>query len=87
MPAKQTPMCNSTLGFAVTRVFRPDVYRAALLGTGEPLPAASSKVEGSIEKLVAVGTQQGNITLERNRFFDGTIFDPADIPGYLARLP
>ena len=69
------------------RVFRPDVYRGALLGTGEPLPAASSKVEGSIEKLVAVGTQQGNITLERNRFFDGAVFDPADIPGYLARLP
>jgi two-component system, oxyanion-binding sensor len=68
-------------------VFRPDVYRAALLGTGEPLPGASSKVEGSIDKLVAVGTQQGAITLESNRFFDGAVFDPADIPGYLARLP
>jgi NitT/TauT family transport system ATP-binding protein len=29
-------------------VFRPDVYRAALAGTDEPLPGASSKVEGSL---------------------------------------
>jgi len=69
------------------RVFRPDVYRSALMGTGEPLPGASSKVEGSLDATTAVSMQQGNMTLERNRFFDGVIFDPADIPGYLAKLP
>jgi two-component system, oxyanion-binding sensor len=69
------------------RVFRPDVYRAALIGTGEPLPGASSKVEGSLTGLTAVGTQQGTMTLESNRFFDGLAFDPHDMPGYLARLP
>lgn len=68
------------------RVFRPDVYRQALMGTGEPLPGASSKVEGSIATAVAVGTQQGTMTLEPNRFFDGKAFDPADVPGYLAGL-
>ncbi|HET9629604.1 MAG TPA: nitrate transporter, partial [Novosphingobium sp.] len=60
---------------------------AALLGTGEPLPGASSKVEGSLTGLTTVGTQQGTITLESNRFFDGTVFDPHDMPGYLASLP
>ncbi|KAJ8138392.1 hypothetical protein OY671_008395, partial [Metschnikowia pulcherrima] len=30
------------------RVFRPDVYRSALVGSAEPLPGASSKVEGSL---------------------------------------
>jgi NitT/TauT family transport system ATP-binding protein len=69
------------------RVFRPDVYRSALIGTGEPLPGASSKVEGSLVGTTAVGTQQGKITLENNRFFDGMVFDPADLKGYLARLP
>jgi two-component system, oxyanion-binding sensor len=69
------------------RVFRPDVYRSALLGTGEPLPGASSKVEGSLGGTTAVGTQQGTMTLESNRFFDGRVFDPADLPGYLAGLP
>jgi two-component system, oxyanion-binding sensor len=69
------------------RVFRPDVYRSALLGSGEPLPGASSKVEGSLAGTTAVGTQQGTMTLESNRFFDGCTFDPADLPGYLAGLP
>lgn len=68
-------------------VFRPDVYRSALLGLPEPLPGASSKVEGSLIGVTSVGTQQGAMTLERNSFFDGMSFDPHDIEGYLARLP
>lgn len=67
------------------RVFRPDVYRSALIGTGAPLPGASSKVEGSLRVPMAVSTQQGNITLQNNEFFDGRIFDPADMPGYIAQ--
>ena len=68
------------------RVFRPDVYRSALVGTGEPLPGASSKVEGSLSQKTSVGTQQGTMTLESNRFFDERVFDPADLAGYLAAL-
>jgi len=67
------------------RVFRPDLYRSALLGTAEPLPGASSKVEGSLKGLTTVGTQQGAMTLESNSFFDGRTFDPHDMEGYLAR--
>jgi NitT/TauT family transport system ATP-binding protein len=67
------------------RVFRPDVYRSALIGTGEPLPGASSKVEGSLGAPTAVGTQQGIMTLTDNRFFDGQVFDPQDLAGYIAR--
>lgn len=67
------------------RVFRPDVYRSALKGLDEPLPGASSKVEGSLGQTTVVGTQQGSITLENNVFFDGRIFDPLDMAGYLAR--
>jgi len=69
------------------RVFRPDIYRSALIGTGEPLPGASSKVEGSLGMPTAVGTQKGRITLTNNRFFDGQVFDPADMAGYLTRQP
>ena len=68
-------------------VFRPDVYRNALGGTAEPLPGASSKVEGSLGRTTVVGTQQGAMTLESNRFFDGKVFDPVDLKGYLASLP
>lgn len=67
-------------------VFRPDVYREALSGTDEPLPGASSKIEGSLAERTAVGTQQGAIVLEPNRFFDGRIFDPLDIEGYVNAL-
>lgn len=67
-------------------VFRPDVYRSALKSTGDDLPAANSKVEGSVTQLTQVGAHQGSITLSENRFFDGRTFDPLDIPGYLAAL-
>lgn len=68
------------------RVFRPDVYRSALAGTGDLLPGASSKVEGSLGQTTAVSAQQGTMVLEQNSFFDGRSFDPDDLPGYLASL-
>jgi NitT/TauT family transport system ATP-binding protein len=67
-------------------VFRPDVYRSALMGTGEPLPGASSKVEGSLSQKTSVTTQQGTMTLESNRFFDGRVFDPTHLAEYIANL-
>lgn len=65
-------------------VFRPDVYREALSGTAEPLPGASSKIEGSLAERTVVGTQQGAIVLEPNRFFDGKIFDPLKMESYVS---
>ena len=72
---------------AAAGVFRPDIYRRALEGTGEPLPGASAKVEGSLSRTTAVGAQQGSMVLEPNRFFDGRTFDPDRLPEYLATLP
>ncbi|MBV1688594.1 ABC transporter substrate-binding protein [Novosphingobium sp. G106] len=68
------------------RVFRPDIYRSALIGTGEPLPGASSKVEGSLNQKTSVSTQQGTMTLESNGFFDGRVFDPTHLADYIADL-
>ncbi|UUL81416.1 CmpA/NrtA family ABC transporter substrate-binding protein [Sphingomonas qomolangmaensis] len=69
-------------------VFRPDVYRAALAGSGAPLPGASSKIEGAIGGTgVAAGSTQGRLILGRDPFFDHRAFDPDDIPGYLKALP
>ena len=36
---------------------------------------------------LAVGTQQGGMTLTSDRFFDDGVFDPSDMAGYLAKLP
>jgi NitT/TauT family transport system ATP-binding protein len=67
-------------------VFRPDVYRRALAGTGAPLPGASAKVEGAIAAETGVGSTQGRLMLGSDRFFDGRSFDPDDIEGYLRSL-
>lgn len=69
-----------------TNVFRPDIYRAALAGSGAPLPGASSKLEGGIDAPLGAGSVQGRLLLGSDRFFDGRAFDPDDIKGYLADL-
>lgn len=68
-------------------VFRPDLYRAALAGSGAPLPNASSKLEGALHEPIGAGSSQGRLVLGSDRFFDGRAFDPDDIAGYLAGLP
>ena len=68
-------------------VFRPDLYRAALAGSGAPLPGASSKLEGALVEPIGAGSTQGRLVLGSDPFFDGRAFDPDDIPGYLAGLP
>lgn len=72
---------------AASNVFRPDVYRAALAGSGAPLPGASSKLEGGLDEPIGAGSTQGRLTLGSDRFFDGRAFDPDDIENYLADLP
>jgi NitT/TauT family transport system ATP-binding protein len=69
------------------RVFRPDIYRAALAGSGAPLPGASSKIEGAIGGTTGVGSTQGRLVLGADRFFDDRAFDPDHIEDYLAGLP
>jgi len=68
-------------------VFRPDVYRAALAGSGATLPGASSKLEGAVSESLGVGAAQGRLILGSDTFFDRRAFDPEDIPGYLAASP
>jgi NitT/TauT family transport system ATP-binding protein len=72
---------------AASDVFRPDLYRAALAGTGAPLPGASSKLEGGLAEPTGAGSVQGRLVLGADRFFDHRSFDPEDIAGYLANLP
>ena len=71
---------------AAARVFRPNVYRTALQGTGDDLPGASSKVEGSLAGPTPVTAQQGDMVLSQNTFFDGQVFDPDNLQAYLESL-
>jgi ABC-type nitrate/sulfonate/bicarbonate transport system substrate-binding protein len=72
---------------AANNTFRPDIYRAALAGSGAPLPGASSKLEGGLAEPIGAGSTQGRLTLGADRFFDGRAFDPDDIESYLSELP
>ncbi|MEL6608162.1 MAG: ABC transporter substrate-binding protein [Pseudomonadota bacterium] len=58
-------------------VYRPDLYRAAMAGTGSDLPGASAKLEGSLREDTPVASAAGHVILTPNSFFDGRIFDPS----------
>lgn len=62
---------------AARKTFRSDLYRRHLASAGAALPRASEKAEGLMERAEAVPAVNGRLILERNRFFDGEIFDPA----------
>ena len=62
--------------------YRPDIYRGALKALDVAMPAASSKVEGALKIETPVGSS-GALTLGPDGFFDGGLFDPDDVDGYI----
>ena len=66
--------------------YRPDIYRAALKPLNIPIPSANAKVEGSLPVEMPVGATNGQLTLGPDGFFDGRIFDPDKIGGYIDQL-
>ncbi len=62
---------------AAKAIYRTDIYREHLRGVGADLPSASEKVEGSLDHPTAVASESGRVILEPDRFFDGSVFDPA----------
>ena len=67
--------------------YRPDIYRAALGAIGAKLPGASSKVEGALTETQPMPALNGPLAMGPDGFFDGRIFDPAQIRAYLDALP
>jgi NitT/TauT family transport system ATP-binding protein len=63
--------------------FRPDIYRRALAPLNAPVPAANLKVEGALSGPLHVGASGSGLIIGPDGFFDGRIFDPDDIEGYL----
>ena len=67
----------------VARVYRPDLYRAAIGPLGGAVPAANSKVEGALKTPTYVGSSDGSLLLGPDGFFDDRIFDPEQIEAYV----
>ncbi len=69
------------------QVYRPDLYRAALAGTDADWPSTDVKAEGGLAQPTPVESRSGNLLLGPDTFFDDVRFDPADLEGYLRRMP
>ena len=69
------------------RSYRPDLYREALAPLGLDLPDTDTKVEG-LPRPGGHGDRAGNRgpAAASTGFFDGRIFDPGDVAGYVARF-
>ncbi|MCU9847505.1 ABC transporter substrate-binding protein [Defluviimonas sp. WL0024] len=76
--ARRIGMPEAAAMAAARAVFRSDLYRRAMAGTGAALPTASAKVEGAIAVDLAVASEAGRLILRPDRFFDGSVFDPGD---------
>lgn len=64
--------------------FRPDLYRAALAPLGAPIPVADYKTDGARAVPGDIPAQNGALTMGPDLFFDGKVYDPGDLDGYIA---
>lgn len=69
---------------AVAATYRPDLYRIALAPLHIEVPVEDTKIEGM--RATASGGSIGSLTLPPDGFFDGKMFDPSDLGGYLESL-
>ena len=60
--------------------FRPDLYRAALKPLGVPVPPTDSKADGAHPG----PWETGGIAMGPDLFFDGHLYDPAQLDDYIA---
>lgn len=62
------------------RVYRPDLYRAALAPLGESTPLDDWKTEGRHRSAWSLDATPSRIDMPADAFCDGSVFDPADVP-------
>ena len=62
------------------RVYRPDLYRAALAMSGELMPAMDWKPEGAHAEPWEIESTPGHILLPPDLFCDRRVFDPDSVP-------
>lgn len=79
----QVPHSAENAGIA-RETYRPDLYRSALKPLGVALPVANAKVEGALRSATPVGSAGASLTLGPDGFFDGGLFDPDQLDGYIA---
>ncbi|WP_051335660.1 CmpA/NrtA family ABC transporter substrate-binding protein [Methylocapsa acidiphila] len=66
------------------RVYRPDLYRTAVMQLGEAAPLADWKREGVYDDAWQVEATPAPIEMPADSFCDGAVFDPAAVPDAIA---
>jgi ABC-type nitrate/sulfonate/bicarbonate transport system substrate-binding protein len=71
------------------RVYRPDLYAAALTAVGAPIPLTDAKPEGGHAEPWSIAAEPLPIAMAQDLFCDGAVFDPArlDSPPWVAMGP
>jgi len=64
---------------AAARLYRPDLYAAALAPVGAPIPASDAKIEGEHREDWLLPASPAPIAMRADAFCDGALFDPASV--------
>ncbi len=64
----------------VARVYRPDIYRAAVAPLGVDVPVVDSKIEGAHDQEWQLEASPHPISMAPDRFCDGHVFAPEKAP-------
>jgi two-component system, oxyanion-binding sensor len=67
-------------------VYRPEIYRDVADALGLSCPVTDRKIEGTHPATWSLDGSMGPIAMGSDVFFDGRIFDPDCLDGYLAQL-
>jgi NitT/TauT family transport system ATP-binding protein/nitrate/nitrite transport system substrate-binding protein len=62
----------------VARVYRPDIYRAAVAALGIDVPNANAKIEGAHDQEWLLDATPNAIAMSTDRFCDGKVFAPKE---------
>lgn len=62
----------------VARVYRPDIYRAAVAALGIDVPNANAKIEGAHDQEWLLDATPNAIAMSADRFCDGKVFAPKE---------
>lgn len=79
---QQTSFSMSALETA-RATYRPDIYRQALAPLGISIPMTDFKIERTTEEHFTVSDANAALSFSAEGFFDGRVFEPTDIEGYI----
>jgi two-component system, oxyanion-binding sensor len=79
---QQTAYSEQSL-HAARASYRPDLYRNAVSKLGVPAPLTDFKTERTVNSSFALTATNDALSFSSEGFFDGKVFEPTDVEGYI----